>query len=199
MHRILAVGLYQHLGTSLQRLLPDDADDMSVRETTNLDHALDILAKGESIQLIIACLSSHDLQALANIQRLREQYHETQILTLFDVGANLSDSQATVRQLLASFHSPRPVTIETHTRPRAHAPLRHLPAWPGEEPTGHALTARQIEVLQLVREGKSNKQIARLLDLSEGTIKVHCMAIFRALGVTNRTQAAIAAESRPLA
>ncbi len=56
------------------------------------------------------------------------------------------------------------------------------------------LTPRQVDVLYLLMRGKSNKEIARILDLSEGTVKIHCMAIFRELGVNNRTQAAIRAE-----
>lgn len=57
------------------------------------------------------------------------------------------------------------------------------------------LTPRQLDVLNLIREGKSNKEIARALTLAEGTVKIHCVAIFRELGVTNRTQAAIVAET----
>lgn len=57
------------------------------------------------------------------------------------------------------------------------------------------LTPRQTEVLDLIRMGKSNKQIARVLNVAEGTVKIHCAAIFRFLGVTNRTQAALAAEA----
>lgn len=53
------------------------------------------------------------------------------------------------------------------------------------------LTPRQEEVLTLVNQGKSNKEIARELNLTEGTVKVHCKAIFRELGVANRTQAAV--------
>lgn len=53
------------------------------------------------------------------------------------------------------------------------------------------LTPRQGDVLKLVNEGMSNKEIARALELTEGTVKVHCKAIFRALGVVNRTQAAV--------
>ncbi len=56
------------------------------------------------------------------------------------------------------------------------------------------LTARQLEVLRLIVEGKSNKEIARALHLAHATVKVHLAAIFRALQVENRTQAAIAAE-----
>lgn len=59
---------------------------------------------------------------------------------------------------------------------------------------GIRLTNRQLEVLKLLLQGKPNKIIARELDLSEGTVKIHVAAIFRALGVTNRTEAAVAAQ-----
>lgn len=58
---------------------------------------------------------------------------------------------------------------------------------------GDTLTPRQREVLDGLREGKSNKQIANELGLTEGTVKVHVTAILRQLGVRNRTQAAISA------
>jgi DNA-binding NarL/FixJ family response regulator len=55
------------------------------------------------------------------------------------------------------------------------------------------LTARQIDVLRLLAEGKPNKVIARELGVTEGTVKVHLLAVFRALDVRNRTAAVIAA------
>lgn len=58
------------------------------------------------------------------------------------------------------------------------------------ENTGIALTPRQTEVLKLIVEGQSNKQIAYLLKLSEATVKAHISAIFKTLNVNNRTQAA---------
>jgi two-component system nitrate/nitrite response regulator NarL len=54
------------------------------------------------------------------------------------------------------------------------------------------LTARQIEILILLSEGKPNKTIAAALTLSEKTVKAHISAIFKTLNVVNRTQAAIA-------
>jgi len=54
------------------------------------------------------------------------------------------------------------------------------------------LTTRQKEVLDLVAGGKSNKQIASVLGISEGTVKVHVNAAFRALGVHNRVNATTA-------
>ncbi len=52
------------------------------------------------------------------------------------------------------------------------------------------LTPRMEEVRQLLRQGMSNKLIARTLGISEGTVKNHMSEIFRALQVSNRTQAA---------
>lgn len=59
------------------------------------------------------------------------------------------------------------------------------------------LTERQIEVLRLLSQGKPNKSIARDLNISEGTVKIHLAAIFRALDVRNRVEAVVA--SRKLA
>ncbi len=53
------------------------------------------------------------------------------------------------------------------------------------------LTPRQYDILQMVAQGHSNKQIARQCQLSENTVKVHVSAILRALGLNNRTQAGI--------
>lgn len=60
---------------------------------------------------------------------------------------------------------------------------------------GDQLTPRQRDVLARLRDGKSNKQIAHELGLTEGTVKVHVTAILRHLGVRNRTQAALTAQS----
>lgn len=56
------------------------------------------------------------------------------------------------------------------------------------------LTPRQSEVLQLLARGMPNKSIARALGVSEGTVKVHLIAVFRSLNVRNRTEAVLAAQ-----
>jgi len=56
------------------------------------------------------------------------------------------------------------------------------------------LTARQFDVLRLLGHGMSNKVIARELGITEGTVKVHLLAVFRVLNVRNRTAAAMAAQ-----
>ena len=55
------------------------------------------------------------------------------------------------------------------------------------------LTKRELDILALLSEGRSNRDISRHLFLSEKTVKAHLAAVFRKLGVTNRTQAAMAA------
>lgn len=72
------------------------------------------------------------------------------------------------------------------------------PAERNEQRAPEALTDRQIEVLALLATGKSNKLIARELGLSEKTVKAHITAVFRVLGVVNRTQAALEARHRGL-
>jgi two-component system, NarL family, nitrate/nitrite response regulator NarL len=63
---------------------------------------------------------------------------------------------------------------------------------------GERLTERQTEVLRQLCQGLSNKEISRALQLSEKTTKAHITAIFKTLGVINRTQAAAAARHRGL-
>jgi DNA-binding NarL/FixJ family response regulator len=55
------------------------------------------------------------------------------------------------------------------------------------------LTPRQMDVLRYVIQGKSNKIIARELDVSEGTVKAHLSSVLRALDARNRTEAVYAA------
>jgi DNA-binding NarL/FixJ family response regulator len=57
------------------------------------------------------------------------------------------------------------------------------------------LTPRQYDVLRLLGKGQANKEIARALDISEGTVKIHLAAIFRVLDVRNRTEAVLKASA----
>ena len=58
-----------------------------------------------------------------------------------------------------------------------------------QTPAKTALSGREIEVLELVARGESNKELARELHLSEATVKSHLIHIFEKLGVTDRTAA----------
>jgi DNA-binding NarL/FixJ family response regulator len=79
---------------------------------------------------------------------------------------------------------------ESPLDPRAvRAMLRARPGLRGED-----LTAREREVLSLVACGLANKQIARRLCITDGTVKAHVGSIFARIGVTDRTSAAVWAE-----
>jgi DNA-binding NarL/FixJ family response regulator len=58
------------------------------------------------------------------------------------------------------------------------------------------LTKSQARVLELLAEGKTNREIGQLLDVTEGTVKIHVSAIFKALNVSNRSQALLVAQGK---
>jgi DNA-binding NarL/FixJ family response regulator len=58
----------------------------------------------------------------------------------------------------------------------------------------YGLTQGQMRVLELLIQGKTNRQIAELLGVTEGTVKIHVSAIFKAMNVANRTQALLLAK-----
>lgn len=71
---------------------------------------------------------------------------------------------------------------------------RHGPHdWHAQWGLSTALTERQVQVLELLSQGKSNKLIARELRIAEGTVKCHVASVLRMLNVANRTSAAMAA------
>lgn len=60
------------------------------------------------------------------------------------------------------------------------------------------ITPREVEVLKLLVEGYSNKEIAKELFITSHTVKAHLSQVFKKLGVTNRTAAAIKANENGL-
>lgn len=78
--------------------------------------------------------------------------------------------------------------------PERAEPSRNPPGAPSALPD--ALPPRQSDVLDLLVQGRSNKEIARLLRLGEGTVKIHVAALLRNLGVSNRAAAAVAGSRR---
>jgi DNA-binding NarL/FixJ family response regulator len=74
------------------------------------------------------------------------------------------------------------------SRPAAPAPA---PSWtPEPETANHDLTRREKEILQLVAEGHSNAKLAKMLWVTEQTVKFHLSNVYRKLDVSNRTEAA---------
>jgi DNA-binding NarL/FixJ family response regulator len=87
---------------------------------------------------------------------------------------------------------------ESPLAPRAAHELLIERAEGGQPRGGAELSAREQEVLALVAEGLPNKIIARRLQISEKTVKAHLTSVFAAIGVTDRTQAALWAHRHKL-
>ncbi|MEH6387347.1 MULTISPECIES: two-component system response regulator NarL [Pseudomonas] len=68
--------------------------------------------------------------------------------------------------------------------------IRNRPEAEASEPQAH-LTRRERDVLRQIAKGQSNKMIARELDISEGTVKVHVKRVLNKLGMRSRTEAAV--------
>ena len=83
-----------------------------------------------------------------------------------------------------------PVMLKTDSISKSTSPT--LP------PLKKNLTNRQSQVLDLIAQGKSNKQIAYDMGVSEATVKLHINALLRSLKVNNRTQAVITAQKMGL-
>jgi two-component system, NarL family, response regulator LiaR len=69
--------------------------------------------------------------------------------------------------------------------------LRELASPPQETPETDCLTEREVEVLQLVAQGQSNRQVADMLTISEATVRTHVSNILSKLNLCSRTQAAL--------
>ena len=91
--------------------------------------------------------------------------------------------------------------LETAIR-TVHAGSRHIPGAIAmrlaERMASSALTSRELEVLELIVRGQSNKEIGASLSISEATVKSHINNILGKLGVTDRTQAVTTALQRGL-
>ncbi len=74
----------------------------------------------------------------------------------------------------------------------------HLAAKLAERVSGETLSVREIDVLKLMAQGKSNKEIGSALFISEGTVKSHVKAIFAKMNVISRTEAVANATRRGL-
>lgn len=83
---------------------------------------------------------------------------------------------------------------------RVHAGRQYLPPAVRDSianrPPGSELSPRELQILELIVKGLSNKQIAENLGITEGTVKWHVNAILGRMNVSDRTQAAVAALNR---
>lgn len=166
-------------------------------------------AAAQRPDLILSDLAMPGATPREGIARLRQIAPETPILVitgneeddlllaLFDLGvagycpktSRSAVIEAAVRLVLAGgrYLPPEVLNLASHRAGPAAAPVRTA--------VGARLTERQTEILRLMADGASNKEIARALDLSPATVKTHAAAAFAGLDVANRTEAVVRARS----
>jgi DNA-binding NarL/FixJ family response regulator len=180
---------------TLRRLLPE-ALLMEVASHGELENAL---ARSGDVRLVLLDLRMPGAQGLSSLVFLRAEYPDVSVAIIS--GGAYAETIARARQLGASAFIPKSAAIDTIAQALS-CVIRGELWYPEDEEarTGRALmlqdqlttlTQQQIRVLKYLAEGLLNKQIANMLDISEGTVRAHVTAILRKLGVNTRTQAAI--------
>lgn len=195
----------------LKQVLQGLADGTEVIAEGDAGRALELTASRTDLELVLIDLS---MPAMDGFTALARFAREAPGLPVVVVSAN--EDAAEVRRALALGavgYIPKstppnqlldalrlvlgggmyvPPLLLRAAQPRASAQVPR-DANAGEDASDQSLTDRQLAVLALLSQGKSNKLIARELDLAEKTVKAHVTAVFRTLGVVNRTQAALEA------
>jgi DNA-binding NarL/FixJ family response regulator len=191
----------------IRRLLDIWADLMGLTVKAVVPEALlHTRCMSNNCEMIIICVSStsiEDAQHQASIERVRMLTPQAPLVIISD----REDPQ----EICAAFEEGAagflPTNLEAAVALQALSLIRSggsffppsvLSYWVGKTPNNGAvhgpdLTTKQESVFSLVCQGYPNKRIARRLDLSEATVKVHVRRILRKFGAENRTQLAIAA------
>lgn len=187
MKTILLVDDHTLFRESLALLLRQRLPELRVLEAGSMHIALRQCEQCPEIDLVVLDLELRDSRGLLTLTRLHEARPGLRVMI---VSGSADESVAGEVQRLGAlgFLSKSACTAElVEVLRRALLLTDHA----GD--TIEPLSDRQMEVLERMIEGKSNKQICRELSLSEATVKTHVQAIFRKLDVNSRTQAVMAA------
>jgi len=197
--RIMTVDDHPALRDGIAAIVEQQPDMALVGEAANGQEAITAFANLRP-DVTLMDLQMPVMGGVEAIAAIREQAPNAHIIVLTtydgDVQAARALKAGASAYLLKS--SLRKELLETIRA--VHAGRRHIPAEIAQEIALHAadepLSAREIEILKLVAEGKANKAIAYELSISEDTVKAHMKAIFGKLEVGDRTHAVTAALRR---
>jgi DNA-binding NarL/FixJ family response regulator len=208
MLKLLVVEDHALVREGLVRMLGQVESDIEVLEAPDFESALTVLDGEGEFDLILLDLALPGIDGFAGLDILRRRYPAIPVVVV-----SAFDDTPTITRVLnlgasgfipkafsgeALLAAVREVLAGNIFRPRGQASARLDDATPvppskvSVRPNEIGLTDRQGQVLGLMVRGLSNRDIADQLGLSEGTVKIHATAVFKALGVNSRTQALVA-------
>lgn len=208
MLKLLVVEDHALVREGLVRLLAQIEPGATVMESADFESALAILDGDDEFDLLLLDLALPGIDGFAGLDILRRRYpampvavvsafDDTPTITrVMNLGASGFIPKAFSGEALLS--AVREVLAGNIFRPSGQQGSRLDDATPvppnkiSIRPEEVGLTDRQAQVLALMVRGLSNRDIAEQLELSEGTVKIHATAVFKALGVNSRTQALVA-------
>lgn len=216
--KILIADDHPLIREGLANSLRDIGGNPTILQAENGTEVLTIVAENNDFDVVLLDLFMPATDGFNLLQKLCDQYPDIPIIILsasndkqhmrksLDCGASgfipkstPHDIMLTAIQLVLSggvYIPPSLLKQEEDGSTNEQAVIQgSMPENQPNEPVVEGLTQRQREVLKLLGKGQQNKEIARSLGLSQHTVKVHVAAVFRALGVTNRTQAVLAAQN----
>lgn len=203
--KLLIVDDHAIVREGLAALLRQLGPGVVVLQARDVPQGLDVLSQHPDLDLVLLDLMLPGIGGLAAIKEFGARQPGLPVMML-----SSSEDPEDVRRALslgALGYVPKSASPQTllsaltlvlagdiYVPPLMLAAVRATAAEPTAAEAGARLTPRQLDVLKLLSGGLSNKEIGSTLDLSDKTVKAHVTAIFRALNVVNRTQAASAAQ-----
>ncbi len=188
----------------MRHLLCSAEEGCQVLEAENFEETLGLLEKHKDLCLVLLDLNMPGMEGVSSLKAVREKLPSAGVVIL-----SASENRGDIRRALdagAAGYIPKSSTNEVmlsalklilsggvYVPPVLVSGGGASPAPPVFDGGAPSLTGRQSEVLALMAEGQSNKEIARSLDLSESTVKAHVSAIMRLLKAANRGKAIKAA------
>jgi len=210
--RILIVDDHTLFRESLTLLLKEHLPEVRLIEASTGTDALQAVALYEDFDLILLDLLLPGQGGLELLPQLREAVPTTPVMVLSGTEDQTAAMAALDRGAVGYVHKSAGSqemrnALDLVLQGEVYAPLAMLatqesalsPAPSASAaPIPCGVTPRQLDVLRLLAQGLPNKSIARALDLSEATVKLHVSAILRALGTRNRTEAVLKATQQGL-
>lgn len=168
-----------------------------VLEAASAAQAMQMAAREQQLDLVLLDLAMPGLDGFAGLDMLRERFPDIPVVVV-----SASEEARDVRRALdaeASGFIPKSMSgaemvcaLRTVLAGNVYVP-KGIGLDDEHESNELRLTPRQHQVLELMCEGMSNKEIAIRLGMAEGTVKIHVTAILRAMNASNRTHAVILA------